>query len=73
MELASQLVALLSPLAREELRPVCCANQGAALSAISDTTLLELERILARLIHFDRCMGRLYIGSDPLCDCLSDA
>lgn len=64
---------LLSPLAREELRLVCSTSQGAALSAISDATLLELERILARLIQFDQRKGRLYISSAPLRECLADA
>ncbi len=52
---------------------MCSARQGAALSAISDSALLELERMLPRLIQFDQHKGRLYISSDPLRECLSSA
>lgn len=50
---------------------MCSGSQGAALSAISDSALLELERTLPRLIQFDQRKGRLYISSDPLRQCLS--
>lgn len=72
LELAGQLAALLSPLAREELRLVCSVGHGAALSAISDAALLEFERILPRLIQFDQRRGRVYISSAPLRECLSN-
>lgn len=52
---------------------MCSASHGAALSAISDSALLEFERILPRLIQFDQHKGRLYISSDPLRECLSAA
>lgn len=52
---------------------MCSASQGAALSAISDTALLEFERLLPCLVQFDRRKGRLYIGSEPLRECLSSA
>jgi ATP/maltotriose-dependent transcriptional regulator MalT len=73
LELATQLVALLSGLAREELRLVCSSTQGAALSAISDSALLEFERILPRLIQFDQRKGRVYISSVTLRECLASA
>lgn len=50
---------------------MCSASQGAALSAISDAALLDLERILPRLIQFDQHKGRLYVSSDPLRQCFS--
>ena len=52
--LAGQLISLLSAPAREELMLACSTPAGVALSALSDDTLLQLERYLPRLIKTDQ-------------------
>lgn len=52
-DLAEQLVSLLSTNAQAELLLICGDSGGMALSSVSDVTLLELERLLPRLIRFD--------------------
>lgn len=69
--IARQLISLLSAAAREEFMLACNTSAGIALSALSDDTLLQLERYLPRLIKVDQRRGRLYIPDERLRETLS--